>query len=132
MATKNANNENKNVVINGVEMNEEQQQQFVNENMEFVPKCMKGKFMAMDLQHKVYKLDFWIGMKKFRAEQVERNKIENKVKELFEKRKSPVEEVLKVIDFCKQYIKDCKAQELAKLDEQIAKLNEMRNTLAQN
>lgn len=132
MATKNANNENKNVVINGVEMNEEQQLQFINDNIEFVPKCMKGRFEAMDTIHKALKIKFWQDMKQMRAESQERNKIENRVRELFDRRKVSVEDVLGVIEFCKAYIKESREQELAKIDEQIAKLNEMRNTLAQN
>lgn len=136
------NAENMNVVENNAIVAEMMEQcdhidndameQFIKDNDEIVPKNQRKKYDAMTLEQKVAKIKFWQDMKQMREQWTEAKKIENKVKSMFEQRKPSVEDVLKVIEYCKSYINDCKAQELAKLDEEIARLNEMRTALENN
>jgi hypothetical protein len=104
-------------------------EQFIKDNDEIVPKNQRKKYDAMTLEQKVAKIKFWQDMKQMREQWQENRKLENKVKALFDQRKPSTEDVLKVIEYCKSYINDCKAQEIARLDEEIARLNEMRNLL---
>ena len=115
-----------------VEMNENEMVQFVNENNNIVPKNRRNKFMNMSLEEQVESIKKWQDIQKIREEWTEKNKIENKVVELLNKRNATTEEVLKVIEVCKTYINDCKAQELAKLDEEIARLNGIKKSLEEN
>lgn len=126
--------ENNAIVAENTQQTEEvaQMEQFINDNDAIVPKNQRKKYDAMTLEQKVAKIKFWQDMKQMREQWTEAKKIENKVKSLFEQRKPSVEDVLKVIDYCKSYINDCKAAELAKLDEEIARLNEMRTALENN
>lgn len=126
--------ENNAIVAENTQQTEEvaQMEQFINDNDSIVPKNQRKKYDAMTLEQKVAKIKFWQDMKQMREQWTEAKKIENKVKSLFEQRKPSVEDVLKVIDYCKSYINDCKAAELAKLDEEIARLNEMRTALENN
>jgi len=136
---KNVETENKNEVMNNEQVSVETSQvtneeleQFVKDNDNWVPKNQRKKFDAMTLNQKAAKIKFWQDMQKMRDEYIEKHKIENKVIELLSRRKATVEDVLKVIDTCKAYINDCKAQELAKLDEEIARLNAMRSQIENN
>jgi hypothetical protein len=113
------------------EMTEEEMQKFVDDNISFVPKVRKNVFAKLELKEKVSKIKLWQDIAKMKAEAIEKNKIENKVKELLDRRKATVEDVIKVIDFCKDYIKESKEKEIAKIDEEIARLNNIRTTLAQ-
>lgn len=113
------------------EMTEEEMQKFVDDNISFVPNVRKNVFAKLELKEKVAKIKLWQDIAKMKAEAIEKNKIENKVKELFDKRKATVEDVIKVIEFCKDYIKESKEKEIAKIDEEIARLNNIRTTLAQ-
>lgn len=126
--------ENNAIVAENTQQTEEvaQMEQFINDNDAIVPKNQRKKYDAMTLEQKVAKIKFWQDMKQMREQWTEAKKIENKVKSLFEQRKPSVEDVLKVIEYCKSYINDCKAAELAKLDEEIARLNEMRTALENN
>ncbi len=133
------NAENMNVVENNVvaenaqqSENKEQMELFIKDNDNWVPKNQRKKYESLSLEGKVAKIKFWQDMKAMREQFTEARKIENKVKSLFEQRKPSVEDVLKVIEYCKSYISDCKAAELAKLDEEIARLNEMRTALENN
>ena len=58
-----------------------------------------------------------------------KNKLENKVKDLFVKRKATTEDVLRVIEFCKKYIEASKVEEMNKLQAEIDRLSELKRTL---
>lgn len=126
MATKN-NNENNNTVANNEEM-----AQFVNDHISSVPRMWKNKFMTFSLDEQVARIKQWEANKASIEEYRERQKLENKVKALFEQKKPTTEEVLKVIEFCKSFIENIKAQEIAKIDEEIQKLSQMKSQLENN
>lgn len=131
MANNNSNNENKNVVTNPA-MTNEQMEQFVKENIKIVPRNQAKKFESLKLEQKVSKIRFYIDIQKMKEDAKEKNKLENKVKDLFVRRKATTEDVLRVIEFCKKYIESTKADEMNKLQAEIDRLTELKRTLENN
>ena len=131
MANKNANNENNNVVTNPA-MTNEQMEQFVKDNISIVPRNQAKKFESMKLEQKVSKIRFYIDIQKMKDDAREKNKLENKVKDLFVRRKATTEDVLRVIEFCKKYIESAKADEINKLQNEIDRLSSLKRTLENN
>lgn len=127
MATKNeVKNETKNQVENP------ELTQFINEHLDLVPRMWKNRFDSWTQEEKVARIKQWEKNKKNIEDYRERQKLENKVKALFEQKRPTTEEVLKVIEFCKSFIEASKAQEIAKLDEEIQKLTLMKSQLENN
>ncbi len=131
MANKNANNENNNVVTNPA-MTNEQMEQFVKENISIVPRNQTKKFESLKLEQKVSKIRFYIDIQKMKDDAREKNKLENKVKDLFVRRKATTEDVLRVIEFCKHYIETSKVDEMNKLQAEIDRLTDLKRALENN
>jgi len=104
MANKNVNNETKNDTTAQPQMSKEQMEQFINENISIVPRNRSKQFGTLSLEEKVAKIGHYIQSKKQREELIEKNKLENRVKDLFVRRNATTEDVLRVIEFCKKYI----------------------------
>ncbi len=132
MANKNSNDNKPNDKVAEVTMSNEQMEQFVAEHLSIVPRNWRSRFDALSLDKKVSKIRFYIDMQQMRANAMERNKLENKVKELFIKRNATTEEVVKVIDMCKEYIQSTKEQEITKLQDEIERLTHLKNALEAN
>ena len=131
MANNNSNNENKNGVTNPA-MTNEQMEQFVKENISIVPRNQTKKFESLKLEQKVSKIRFYIDIQKMKEDAREKNKLENKVKDLFVRRKATTEDVLRVIEFCKQYIETSKVYEMNKLQAEIDRLTDLKRALENN
>lgn len=131
MANNNSNNENKNVVTNPA-MTNEQMEQFVKENISIVPRNQAKKFESLKLEQKVSKIRFYIDIQKMKEDAREKNKLENKVKDLFVRRKATTEDVLRVIEFCKKFIESTKVDEMNKLQAEIDRLTELKRSLENN
>lgn len=131
MANKNANNENNNVVTNPA-MTNGQMEKFVKDNISIVPRNQTKKFESLKLEQKVSKIRFYLDIQKMKKDAREKNKLENKVKDLFVRRKATTEDVLRVIEFCKKYIESTKADEMNKLQAEIDRLTELKRTLENN
>ena len=131
MANKNANNENNNVVTNPA-MTNEQMEQFVKENISIVPRNQAKKFESLKLEQKVSKIRFYLDIQKMKEDAREKNKLENKVKDLFIRRKATTEDVLRVIEFCKKFIESTKVDEMNKLQAEIDRLTELKRSLENN
>ena len=131
MANNNSNNENKNVVTNPA-MTKEQMEQFVKDNIAIVPRNQAKKFESLKLEQKVSKIRFYIDIQKMKEDAREKNKLENKVKDLFVRRKATTEDVLRVIEFCKKYIESTKADEMNKLQAEIDRLTDLKRALENN
>ena len=101
MSNKNSNLETKNNVVANPTMTKEQMEKFVKDNYSIVPRFQCGKF----------------------------NALENKVKDLFVRRKATTEDVLRVIEFCKKFIEASKVEEMNKLQAEIDRLSELKRTL---
>lgn len=132
MANKNSNDNKANDGVAEVTMSNEQMEQFVAEHLSIVPRNWRSRFDALPLDKKVSKIRFYIDMQQMKANAMERNKLENRVKELFIKRNATTEEVVKVIDMCKEYIQSTKEQEITKLQDEIERLTHLKNALEAN
>lgn len=124
MTTKKTNNESEN--------NQQEMEKFVQEHINSVPRMWKTRFESFTLEEKIARIKQWEQNRKNIAEYKEKSKLENRVKALFEQKKPTTEEVLKVIEFCKSFIEGIKANEIAKLDEEIQKLTQMKQQLENN
>lgn len=131
MANKNANNENNNVVTNPA-MTNEQMEQFVKDNISIVPRNQTKKLESLKLEQKVSKIRLYLDIQKMKEDAREKNKLENKVKDLFVRRKATTEDVLRVIEFCKQYIETSKVDEMNKLQAEIDRLTNLKRALENN
>ena len=132
MANENKNNENKNNVVVNPVMTNEQMEQFVKDNISIVPKNQVKKFESLKLEQKVSKIRFYIDIQKMKEDARGKNKLENKVKDLFVRRKATTEDVLRVIEFCKQFIEKTKEEEMNKLQAEIDRLTDLKRTLENN
>ena len=128
MANKTSNNENNNVVAEP-SMTNEQMEKFVNDNIAVVPRNQKKKFDSLTLEQKVNKIRFYFDIQKMKADAKEKNKLENRVNELFVRRKATTEDVLRVIEFCKKFIEASKVDEMNKLQAEIDRLSDLKRTL---
>lgn len=125
--------EKKNDVGNNTEMSKEQMEKFVNENLSIIPRNCHRKFEALTtLEEKATRIRYYLDLKKIKDEVIEKNKLENKVKELFIKRKATTEDVVKVIEFCKKFIQSTKKDEINKLEVEINRLTSLKQALEAN
>lgn len=127
--SKKENAETKNNVTAQPQMSKEQMQQFINENNQIVPRNRRKQFEALSLEEKVAKIRYYIQSKKQKEENIEKNKLENRVKDLFIRKNASTEDVLRVIEFCKKYIESAKADEITKLQNEIDRLSSLKRTL---
>ncbi len=125
--------ENKNQVINNkventaVENNEAVQ--FINENINVVPKIMYKRFMNLSVEEQVAKIKHYIQRNKQIEEWREHSKMVNRVKDLFEKRHATVQDAQEVMKYCTEFINNFKQTEIDRLDAEIAKLQAMKNSI---
>ena len=133
MTGKNVETMSKSVNVDKTSMTKEQMEQFVNENLGIIPRNCNKKFESLKtIEEKVAKIQYYIDAKKLRDEMTERNKLENKVKQLFIRQKATTEDVVRVIDFCKEYLKSTKEDEISKLQNEIDRLTHLKQTLENN
>lgn len=132
MSNKNSNPESTKNVAAETTMSNEQMELFVKENIAIVPRNQTKKFNSLTLEKKVSKIHFYLNMQKLKADAKEKNKLENRVKELFVRRKATTEDVVRVIDFCKEYIETTKVDEMNKLQAEIDRLTHLKQTLENN
>lgn len=121
----------KNEVINEIEnvvMDEETLAAIVEDNMHIVPKNQMKKFEKLTLKEKAAKIQFYQDMQRMREDARIKNSVPNKVKELFDKR-GTVEDAKAVLQFCTEFIDGFKQREIEKIDEEIARLEAMKEAL---
>lgn len=122
------NNETKNLVIEPI-MDDATMEAIVEDNISIVPKNKRKKFDSLSLQHKVAKIQFYHDMAKMKEDARIKNSIPYRVKELFEKRHATIDDARDVLKFCNEFIDGYKLREIAKIDEEIARLEQMKQTL---
>lgn len=123
------NNEVLNVSENVVVMDNETMEAIIEDNMHLVPKNQMKKFNAMTLEQKVKKIQFYQDMKKIREDARIKNSVPNRVKDLFEKRHGTVEDAKAIINWLNEFVDGFREREIARIDEEIAKLEEMKQSL---
>ena len=122
------NNETKNLVIEPI-MDDATMEAIIEDNISIVPKNKRKKFDSLSLQHKVAKIQFYHDMAKMKEDARIKNSIAYRVKELFNKRHATIDDARDVLKFCNEFIDGYKLREIAKIDEEIARLEQMKQTL---
>ena len=122
------NNETKNIMIEPI-MDNATMEAIVEDNINIVPKNQRKKFDSLSLQHKVAKIQFYNDMAKMKEDSRIKNSITYRVKELFDKRHATIDDARDVLKFCNEFIDGYKLREIAKIDEEIARLEQMKQTL---
>ena len=115
--------------VNGIKMSENEMVEFVNNNINVVPKIQSKKFNALELKDKVTKIQFYIDMQRMREDAKIKNSVLNRTKDLFEKRRASIEDATAVMKYCQEFIDSFKAREIEKLDEQIRQLELMKQSI---
>lgn len=110
-------------------INEKELQQFVEENINLVPKNQMKKFNGMSLEGKVSRIKFYQDMIKLKEDAKIKNSIPNKVKDLFELKHGTVEDAKAVMKFCEDFISSYRDKQIADIDAEIAKLQAMKQSL---
>lgn len=122
------NNETKNLVIEPI-MDDATMEAIVEDNISIVPKNKRKKFDSLSLQHKVAKIQFYHDMAKMKEDARIKNSVLNRVQELFDKRQATIDDARDVLKFCNEFIDGYKLREIAKIDEEIARLEQMKQSL---
>ena len=122
------NNETKNIMIEPI-MDNATMEAIVEDNISIVPKNQRKKFDSLSLQHKVAKIQFYQDMAKMKEDSSIKNSIPYRVKELFDKRHATIDDARDVLKFCNEFIDGYKLREIAKIDEEIARLEQMKQSL---
>lgn len=122
------NNETKNIMIEPI-MDNATMEAIVEDNINIVPKNQRKKFDSLSLQHKVAKIQFYNDMAKMKEDSRIKNSIPYRVKELFDKRHATIDDASDVLKFCNEFIDGYKFREIAKIDEEIARLEQMKQSL---
>ena len=122
------NNETKNLVIEPI-MDDATMEAIVEDNISIVPKNKRKKFDSLSLQHKVAKIQFYHDMAKMKEDARIKNSVLNRVRELFDKRHATIDDARDVLKFCNEFIDGYKLREIAKIDDEIARLEQMKQSL---
>lgn len=121
-------NENETVTV---VMDNETLEAMIEDNISIVPKNQRKKFDTLTLEQKAKKIQFYMDMQRMREDARIKNSIPNRVKEMFEKRNATVEDAKTVLQYCTEFIDNFKMREIAKLDEEIARLEEMKRSISE-
>lgn len=110
-------------------MTHEEKIEFINQNINLVPKTMKSRFAKMDVDQQFEKMQTYVEWDKAKKEAQEMTKLAMRVKQLFISKKAKIEDANAVIKFCNEYIKTCKIDEIAKIDAELQRLTELKSQL---
>lgn len=109
-----------------VVMDESTLKAVVEDNISIVPKNKMKEFMSMPLKKQAQKIKLYQDIAKMKADAKEKNRIVNRVKEMFEKRHGSVEDARDVMKFCTEFIDNFKQRQIEDIDKKIAELEEMK------
>lgn len=110
-------------------MTHEEKIQFINENINLVPNIMKRRFEQMDVDTQYTRMQRYVEVQKLKDEAASMTKITWKVKQLFESKKATIQDATSVIEFCNKFIEDSKVQEIARVNDEIARLTALKEQL---
>lgn len=100
-------------------------EQFINDNIHLIPNVMMKRFMNLSIEGQVQKIQHYQYIQQLR----ENNKVVNRVRELFDKRKATVDDAKEVLNFCNEFINSAKDREIAAIDEEIARLMQKKQSI---
>lgn len=110
-------------------MTQEEKIEFINQNINLVPKTMKSRFAKMEVDQQFEKMQTYVELDKEKKEAKEMTKLAMRVKQLFISKKANIEDANSVIKFCNEYIKARKIDEIAKIDAELQRLTELKSQL---
>ena len=123
------NNVSENIVENVVVMDTETKEAIIEDNLHLVPRNQLKKFQALSLDEKFQKMQYY----QDRVTKIEQWRqsasVPNKIKDLFEKRHGTVEDAKTIINWLNEFIDGFREREIARIDEEIARLEEMKQSL---
>lgn len=117
--------EGMNPIIDASEM-----EQFINENIGLVTNRTMKKFNTWSLEAKCDYIKKRIEWNSSIKEAKENGKLCNQVKNLMIRKKATVDDVNEVIDICNSFIGELKQAELDKIDNEIKRLQDLKNYLS--
>lgn len=117
--------EGMNPIIDASEM-----EQFINENIGLVTNRTMKKFNTWSLEAKCDYIKKRIEWNSSIKEAKENGKLCNQVKKLMIRKKATVDDVNEVIDICNSFIGELKQAELDKIDNEIKRLQDLKNYLS--
>ena len=112
-----------------IKMSENEMVEFVNNNINVVPKNQSKKFNALELKDKVTKIQFYIDMEQIKADARIKNSVLNRVKEVFDKRHATIDDAKEVIKFAQEFVDNFRQHQIEEIDRQIAELEQMKESL---
>lgn len=107
----------------------EMMEQFIAENINTVPARQMKKFEKLTTEKKYEKLQFFIEQQKMWEEAAEKNKLVHKVEELMRKKHATIQDAIDVMAMCSEYIESAKHNEIDRIDEEIARLTAMKESI---
>ena len=111
-------------------MDASEMEQFIKENIGLVTNRTMKKFNTWSLEAKYDYIKKRIEWESSVKEAKENGKLCNQVKKLMLKKKATVDDVNEVIDICHNFIGELKQTELDKIDNEIKRLQELKNSLS--
>ena len=111
-------------------MDASEMEQFINENIGLVTNRTMKKFNTWSLEAKCDYIKKRIEWNSSVKEAKENCKLCNQVKKLMIRKKATVDDVNEVIDICHNFIGELKQAELDKIDNEIKRLQELKNSLS--
>lgn len=113
----------------GVVMDEETKEAIIEDNIHVVPKNRRKQFDALSLDEKIGKIQYYQDRQKMIEEWKMKASIEYKVKELLVRKKATTADAKAIINICNEWIDNARTREIARLDEEIARLEAMKQSL---
>ena len=111
-------------------MDASEMEQFINKNIDLVTNRTMKKFSTWSLEAKYDYIKKRIEWNSSVKEAKENGKLCNQVKKLMIRKKATVDDVNEVIDICNSFINELKQAELDKIDNEIKRLQELKNSLS--
>lgn len=111
-------------------MDASEMEQFINENIGLVTNRTMKKFGTWSLEAKYDYIKKRIEWESSVKDAKYNGKLCNQVKKLMIRKKATVDDVNEVIDICNSFIGELKQAELDKIDNEIKRLQELKNSLS--
>lgn len=111
-------------------MDASEMEQFINEHIGLVTNRTMNNFNTWSLEAKCDYIKKRIEWDSSVKDAKENGKLCNQVKKLMIKKKATVDDVNEVIDICRSFISELKQAEIDKIDNEIKRLQELKNSLS--
>ena len=111
------------------QLTEKEMMEFINSNLNLIPKRTVGKFDEYDLNTKYRKMVWWKKNSERKMNEKNENVYVIKVKRILENKSITIEDVIEIINYCNKHIETIKSSKLEEIEKEIQRLNELKETL---